>query len=96
LSEFKEDIETAHLTSHDLISDIVSMVLFPVFLCYGLLLVIIDAATLLIKTPVQFQHNTTLHRRNNINKYGGCDKKYTAGSGKDLVYKAYQDMLKIT
>jgi hypothetical protein len=43
-----------------------------------------------------FQHNATLHRRNNINKYGGCNKVYDEGKGRDIVYQAYQDMLRLT
>jgi hypothetical protein len=46
--------------------------------------------------PPAFRHNSTLHRRNNINKYGGCDKAYDNGKGRDIVYRAYQDMLKMT
>lgn len=61
------------------------------------LLPLLDAAALPLQHPkVHVSHNATLHRRNNINKYGGCDKKYTNGKGKDIVYTAYQDMLKVT
>jgi hypothetical protein len=48
-------------------------------------------------------HNATLHRRNNINKYGGCKKKYkhgkdgkTESTGRDIVDSGYKDMLRMT
>jgi len=73
------------------------MLLSHLVLSFGLLCVI-DAATLPMNLhiPIHFSHNATLHRRNNINKYGGCDKQYDNGKGKDIVYQAYQDMLKVT
>ncbi|KAG4436760.1 hypothetical protein IFR05_007757 [Cadophora sp. M221] len=74
------------------------MVSLRFFLSLGLLSVIVQGVTLPIfptVAPVEFQHNATLHRRNNINKYGGCGKMYGTSSGKDLVNRAYKDMLKI-
>jgi hypothetical protein len=71
------------------------MLLSQLVLSFGLFSVI-DAATLPLNTPIHFSHNATLHRRNNISKYDGCDKQYANGKGKDIVYQAYQDMLKVT
>jgi hypothetical protein len=50
----------------------------------------IEAGPLPLRNAPHFSHNATLHRRNNINEYGGCDKQYTLGKGKDIVYQAYQ------
>jgi hypothetical protein len=69
------------------------------FFMLGLLLACIfclsDAARINIQDQPVVPHNATLHRRNNINKYGGCDKVYAAGKGKDLVKQAYKDTLRI-
>ncbi|KAI1034833.1 hypothetical protein LB504_004407 [Fusarium proliferatum] len=48
-----------------------------------------------------FGHNTTLFRRDNINKYGGCDKKYTNPNGdgevtgRELIDLGYQGALRL-
>lgn len=57
----------------------------------GLVLVwSIEAGPLPLRNAPHFSHNATLHRRNNINEYGGCDTQYPLGKGKDIVYTAYQ------
>ncbi|EPE29296.1 SGNH hydrolase [Glarea lozoyensis ATCC 20868] len=54
--------------------------------------------TIRVQDRPTFSHNATLHRRNNINKYGGCDKMYKDGKskGKDIVKQGYHDMLRMT
>ncbi|RDL35318.1 SGNH hydrolase [Venustampulla echinocandica] len=55
-------------------------------------------ATIKVHDRPSFPHNATLHRRANINKYGGCDKLYKNGKskGKDIVKQGYHDMLRMT
>jgi hypothetical protein len=77
------------------------LLLLPFITCGIWLAQFIDAASLDLQSPPHMRHNATLHRCNNINKYGGCDKMYDNPDGdgekssKDLVYRGYQDALRM-
>jgi hypothetical protein len=81
------------------------LLLLPFITCGLWLGQFINATFLDTPGSPHMRHNATLHRRNNINKYGGCDKLYEdpdSGStdppklkGRDIVNKAYQDALRL-
>jgi hypothetical protein len=75
--------------------------LLSLLICSLWLASVIDADSLNIQSPSHLHYKGKLHRRNNIDKFGGCDKEYDdpdSGAsnpekrkGKDLVKWAYED-----
>ena len=54
---------------------------------------VLSATKIKVQDRPAVPHNATLHRRNDFNKYGGCNKQYAAGIGKQIVTQAKEDML---